>query len=272
MNDHEEMWFGLQEGIRIVQEAHSGSELMDLAGGIDIFKKISLEYRKFIGLFSTQKAMDVYVICFSEYDWQEQPDGLLSMWRGYGANGAGVALVFNTRFVTLTPGSPFLLTKVRYGTRSDRAEWLKDSFARCLTLLRDKGDGGNYEHLWHTAWHMFRLTLYQSLSSKHPGFAEENEWRMVYLGDLDNHKLFNDQRTYYIRGNTVEPKLKFPIKPSPLEPQQNWNLDTILDRVVLGPTHYSSFAMTSVRRMLESCGKRSFGGKLWASEIPYRAV
>ena len=131
------------------------------------------------------------------------------MWRGYGANGNGVALVFNTRFVTTQEGSPLLIAKVRYGSRQERADWLMEFFTKCLTILKTRGTNTNPQHIWHTAMNMFRLTLYQSLSSKHPGFAEEDEWRIVYLSDLDRHNLFKDRRHYYIRGNTIEPKLNF---------------------------------------------------------------
>ena len=210
MNDHEEMWFGIREGIRIVQEASAGSPLTDLAGGPETFNQIVRNYIGFIQVFDTKIATDVYIFCLSKYDWKTQPDGLLSMWRGYGANGNGVALVFNTRFVTTQEGSPLLIAKVRYGSRQERADRLMESFTKCLTILRARGTNTNPQHIWHTAMNMFRLTLYQSLSSKHPGFAEEDEWRIVYLSDLDRHNLFKDRRHYYIRGNRIEPRLKFP--------------------------------------------------------------
>jgi hypothetical protein len=123
-----------------------------------------------------------------------------------------------------------------------------------------------------TAWHMFRLTLFHSLSAKHPGFREENEWRIVYLSDLDTQKLLTGQRSYLIRGNTVEPRLKFPIEPLKIEPPQEWTFNSILDRIVLGPTHSSSaFTMSSVRQMLECIGRPEFASKVWASRISIQA-
>ena len=55
----------------------------------------------------------------------------------------------------------------------------KKSFAKCLTLLNVHGM--TPQHAGVTAWNMFRLTLYHSLSSKHPGFKEENERRLIPL-------------------------------------------------------------------------------------------
>lgn len=94
---------------------------------------------------------------------------------------------------------------------------------------------------------------------------------MVYFGDMDLRGLLKDRRSYLIRGNTVEPKLKFPIAPLKLSPPQTWDLDSIVDRIVLGPTHASSLAFNSAKRMLECLGKPELAKKLWVSEIPYRA-
>ena len=234
---------------------------------------------EFIRVFDTQVATDVFVFCLSEYEWAKQPDGLLSMWRGHGANGNGVALVFNTGFLTTVPGSRLLISKVRYGTAEERANWIKEFFVKCLTLFNTHGS--TPQHTGLTAWNMFRLTLYHSLSTKHPdhslstkhpGFKEENEWRIVYLRDLDQHSLLKDKLSYYIRGNTVEPKLKFPIEPLKLEPRQDWTFNSILDRIVLGPTHASFLALSSAKRMLECLGKPEFAEKLWVSQIPDRPI
>lgn len=256
MNDHEEMSFGIREGIRIIQEASAGSTFSDLAGGIDNFNKLSQHYLSFIRVFNTEVSKDVYVFCLSEYDFLTQRDGRLSMWRGYGANGNGVALVFNTSFLTTAKDSPLLIGKVRYGTAEERVSWVKGSFNKCLMILND--NGVTAQNMWRTAWHMFRLTLYHSLSSKHPGFKEEHEWRVVYFSDLDVHNLLKDRRSYLIRGNTIEPKLKFPIEPLKLEPPQALSFESILEKIVIGPTHASSLAFSSAQRMLECLGKPEF--------------
>jgi hypothetical protein len=80
---------------------------------------------------------------------------------------------------------------------------------------------------------MFQVALYYSLLSKHTGFAEEEEWRIIYYPDRDVNCLMKDRLGYFRRGNTIEPKLKFPIEPLHLEPRQSRTFDGILDR--LGP-------------------------------------
>jgi hypothetical protein len=270
MNDQEEMRFGISEVRRILELASAGSPLSDLAGGIDNFNRILQLYNEFIKRFDENVAFDTYVFCLSEYNPQDQPDGRLSMWRGYGANGNGVALVFNTGFVTPVEGSPLLIGKVRYADAKQRADLIENSFRECLELLSKHPISG--QTMWVTAWNMFRMALYHALLSKHPGFKEEEEWRIIYLKDLDKNELMKDRFGYFIRGTTVEPKLKFPIQPLQLEPRQEWTFDGILERIVLGPTHATPLAVASAKRMMESLGRREFVKKIWVSQIPYRHI
>jgi hypothetical protein len=85
MNDYEEMQFGIEEGVRILKES-AGSTFTDLMNGSDNFDKLLQHYLHFIDVFKNKISMDVYVFCLSEFDSANQPSGLLSMWRGYGAH------------------------------------------------------------------------------------------------------------------------------------------------------------------------------------------
>jgi hypothetical protein len=104
------------------------------------------------------------------------------------------------------------------------------------------------------------------------GFEEEEEWRIIYMPDRDVKGLMKGRLGYFRRGNTLEPKLRFPIQPLLLESRQSWTFETILDRIVLGPTHASALARRSAGRMLERLGKPEFANKIWVSEIPYRPI
>jgi hypothetical protein len=55
------------------------------------------------GEFSESRSVDTYIFCLSEYDEANEKEGLLSMWRGYGQNGNGAALVFNPAKIVEIP-------------------------------------------------------------------------------------------------------------------------------------------------------------------------
>lgn len=55
---------------------------------------------------------------------------------------------------------------------------------------------------------MFSLMEIYSLISKHPGFSEENEWRIIYLPERDTRNILKDSFHYVIGNHGVELKLK----------------------------------------------------------------
>jgi hypothetical protein len=270
MNDFQEMRFGIFEGQKIMSQLGQDSRVLSSVGGLDNFGVISKSYQEAFRNFDVNHSFDVYVFCLSEYDWVGQPDGRLSMWRGYGANGQGAAIVFNTQFITVVPDSPLLIAKVNYAPNSDRINWINSAFNRCLDILISNEI--TQLNLSITGANMFQLMLFESLVSKNPGFKEEEEWRIIYMPDRDVRDLMKDQKSYLRRNNTLEPKLRFPIVPLNLEPRQTWTTNSIIDRIVFGPTHASALAINSAKRMFESLDKPELKNKIWVSEIPYRPI
>jgi Protein of unknown function (DUF2971) len=58
------------------------------------------------------------------------------MWRGYGGNGSGVAIVYDTEQLPVWEESPLIIRKVEYGTDEDRIDRLKP---RITQLRRSSG-------------------------------------------------------------------------------------------------------------------------------------
>jgi hypothetical protein len=216
--------------------------------------------------FDVEHALNVYVFCLSEHDPQ-QSDGRLSMWRGYGGNGNGVALVFKTDFITFREDSPLLIAKVLYASEEERIEWLRAKFVEAVAVLKTHPIPDDKLHI--VAYQIFTLMLIYSLISKHHGFSEENEWRIIYLPERDVHKILSGGFHYVIGSHGVEPKLRFKIKPLEIPPMETWTFDSILHQIILGPGVSAPLSANAIRRMLDVNGKPEF--KLWPSAIPLRA-
>lgn len=116
MNDVEELKFGMTESLNAFQ-VHAG--IAD-ACGTDIRRKILTDRipRSYLE-YEEVHDFDTYVFCFSERK-KDDTDGLLSMWRGYGRNGTGIAFVVDTGRINLNPASPFLIAPSNM--RLDRRE------------------------------------------------------------------------------------------------------------------------------------------------------
>lgn len=264
MNDLQEIRFGMLEGSKAFNEICLEPDFISAIGSEKRVKILNQSFQDNFSNFDAKQVLDTYVFCFSEHEPRNY-DGLLSMWRGYGANGHGVALVFNTDFIQTRAGSPLLIAKVRYESNEERIDWIKLAFRFCAEKLRDFVVPD--EELFYVAYHMFTLMKISSLLSKHDGFKEEAEWRIIYLPDRDEHRLFTNHFSYIIGKNGIEPKLKFKIEPLKIDPIDTWTFHDILDRIILGP----SFSWPPlVDRMFDVLNRSEFKNKVVASKIPLR--
>jgi hypothetical protein len=266
MNDLEEMRFGMNQGRTTFMANDAIAKLCASQPRLD---RMQQAFDRYQGEFDIDHALDVYIFCLSEHR-ANNTDGLLSMWRGYGEQGNGAALVFNTDFVTMKSDSPLIMAKVQYDTGQKRLEWLDQNITKYCRSL----DGARIpdDSLDIIAYHMFFLVKIFALTFKHSGFCEEREWRIIYMPDRDPGGVLRDRLSYAIGRHGVEPKLKFKIGPlPPIEPHETWTFATILDKIILGPSAVTSpLAQRSFRRMLQAIEKPEFCDKVIASTIPLR--
>jgi Protein of unknown function (DUF2971) len=267
MNDLQEMRFGMLEGRKALDELFLVPQIITACGSSERAAIIQKWFHHYFNDFDMNQIFDVYVFCLSEHD-PKNADGLLSMWRGYGGNGMGAALVFKTDFVTLSEVSPLMIAKVKYASEQDRVASMKETFTNCVDVLKRHQIPD--EKLYFVSYNMFTLMKFYSLLSKHHGFAEENEWRIIYLPDRDVNGLFKEQFSYAIGKNGIEPKLRFKIEPLATETDATWTFHSILDRIILGPSISSPLALNSARRLFDTLNKPEFKQKLWPSSIPLR--
>jgi Protein of unknown function (DUF2971) len=255
MNDLEEMRFGMNEGRT---KFMTNAAIASLCASQPRFDGMQQAFDRYQGQFDIDHALDVYVFCLSEHD-VDNTDGLLSMWRGYGGQGNGAALVFNTDFITVKSDLPLIVTKVKWLDRKIT------EYCRSLDRARVSDD-----KLWIIACYMFTLVKIFALTFKHSGFSEEREWRIIYTPDRDPGGILKDRLSYAIGRQGVEPKLKFKIEPLPTEPRETWTFSTIVEKIILGPSVASLLAQNSFRRMLQAIGRPELCDKVVASTIPLR--
>lgn len=121
MNDHSEMVYGINKATHLFLN-HEKMDTFPIPNFKDIVMHI---YEYYISEFETKHMLDVYIACFCQHDI-EDTDGLLSMWRCYGAQGNGVALVFNTGFISHSDSPIIYISKVQYKSNSDRDKALSE--------------------------------------------------------------------------------------------------------------------------------------------------
>lgn len=265
MNDLEELRWGMGASLDRCRRHAALASAFGCRQQDDVFRNV-LEHC--FDDFARKGAFDVYIACFAQHQSGDR-DGLLSMWRGYGANGNGACIVFDTGNLNEVPESPLIIAKVEYADRDTRIGWIDQIIDAFCDLV--KQEQWNDDELKLSARVLFERLLVFSLYTKHHGFREEQEWRLTYLKHRDYLGLLTDMLGYHIGPRGVEPKLKFKIQPLKGATDTSTSIDTVVHSIILGPTASADIHRLSVVRMLNSIGREALVSKLVASTIPFRS-
>ncbi len=265
MNDLEELRFGMSEGATAFRQSRS---IQDACAGTKEHEFLLDAFETMYAKFENQQALDVYVLCLSAHA-EGDSDGQLSMWRGYGNEGTGAAIIFDSAAFDKFDHLPLQTIQVEYGTRDSRRSKLA---AKLDALAAEIGKLERTDYNLHLAafvWIEFIKRF--SISTKHSGFAEEREWRVVYFKDRDYKDRLVNAVSYALTTRGIEPKLKLrrELVDEGLTPPT-----TILDliaHIILGPSHSNELAKSSARRMAECVNLPQLAPRIVASGIPYRS-
>lgn len=264
MNDSEEIKFVILQGVPLVLE-----EIEKTFIDKDFAKTFKNYFEFYHNQFADNHVLDTYIFCTSEHT-KDDEDGKLSMWRGYGANGNGAAIVFDTSKIKAVDNGLFVVSKVKYATKDERIVWLKSKISNFMKLLSNTEI--SKDKLYIPAHALYnRLKLF-ALFTKHNGFKEEDEWRIVYLKDRDINNKYSKMFDYFIGPRGIEPKLKLKIDALGEDSSDNLSLSTLIYKIILGPNVSSLLTKATISRMLEKHQKHDLIAKLCTSTIPYRPL
>lgn len=265
MNDLEELRFGINEG---ASELHRSEELREACRTEDNYNKLLGAFDHILEKFDSEYVLNTYVLCFSEHDPPDN-DGLLSMWRGYGNGGSGAAIVIDTSKISNVQDSPFIVGKVIYGTKEKRLAWIREKISDLAKVVASHARVD--DDFFYAAWAWFTRLKSFALFTKHNGFHEEREWRVVYMSDRDEHALVKPYFGHLVTDRGIEPKLKLPIQPIKGVIAEGVSLEAIVERIILGPSVASVLALNSFKQMLRNTGREALADRVVASGIPFRA-
>lgn len=266
MNDLEELQYGINVGVSLFLKS---AAIREACGRPERYDLLRASFQQAYDVLNLRDAFDIYALCFSEHDVDDS-DGLLSMWRGYGGNGKGIAIVFDTSSIPFVETSPFIINRVQYDTSVRRERWINtklDEFAEILNRAQIRDD-----FLFVAANTLFERIKIFSLFTKHIGFREEREWRLVYLKERDRDGRLFSMLDYFISQRGIEPKMKFKIGPVDGVTGDPLNLSMLVNRLVVGPSASSAMEIHALRRMLERVGKPEMLDRLVRSSTPFRPI
>jgi hypothetical protein len=266
MNDMEEVRFVVVEGARrfVISQ-----EILDAAGSDERRKLVKSSFDSHFNKFAEMHVLDTYVFCLSLYDANDI-DGRLSMWRGYGSNGNGACLVIDSSKIPRVEESPLIFSKVHYASAQQRMDWIDALISKFCSIL--KASSIPDDQLSTATYYFFERIKLFALFTKHTGFKEEQEWRVVYMPDRDTSDSLKKMLHYSIGPRGIEPKLKFKVGYISGVTSEGLTLSKMIDRIVLGPTTSSPLAKATLLRVLDLIEKPELKERVMSSSIPFRAT
>jgi len=272
MNDKYELIQGIQITNEIFKSIFKFKKSFILHNKIDLFNEYNL--------FNKQNN-NIYIFCLSEIKRNDN-NGILSMWRGYGNNGNGAALILKPNYLhnaLARFNSDFYFHKIKYCNNKSFERNLISIVEEFCALTRryEKLIVTNVEFSKLICQILFKKLTIESLTLKHIGFKEEKEWRLLFFkpNNINNIKLYN----CYLNEN-IELKLKLNIN-SYLEilstDASAISINDLFCKIILGPTALddthslrSKLTIESLKDFLNDKGLTKMAKNIVQSSIPYR--
>jgi hypothetical protein len=112
------------------------------------------------------------------------------------------------------------------------------------------------------------LSAFAAICTKHPGFKEETEWRVIHCPWWWASARL--QRDIVIIQGAPQPIYKIPLKDIPEENLRGIEIPAFLERLIIGPTEDPLATWEAFRDLLAKCGVANAHEKVVISNIPLR--
>lgn len=257
MNDFSEVRYGIE----LIERIFQGDLGDQFTQAVDEIHAGTRE--KVVGLLDGWQLdweLETYIACVSLHATEEDSRGRLSMWRAYGDT---ALVVRNTPMLAVTDDLGVYSTPVSYLSASEfeeRVRKLTESILINRSYLRDLGQDKLVGYLHN----FFFLT---AIATKHPGFAEEMEWRLFYRpSERVSNALVERQ---VVLAGVPQTIFALPLRHDPKNGLHSADIPSLLDRIIIGPTDHPYVSKRAFRRVLgEAHGVHD--DRIFISDIPLR--
>lgn len=268
MNDYKEIDYGRSQLINIFRDITNHSKLEQLIKKIDPNKNYT-DFYNVCEQYLKDIETRTYITCLSEHPSTEDNYGRLSMWRAYGRS-TGVALILSPVDLYTKPlkNNIFLTAPVIYSDKAffDILPNILDAFSSddMIYFFKQK----NIEDFFQI---LSRVIYVYILSIKHPGFAEEREWRIILSS-------FSEEDKQYIDKDILEADVKTDFG----HPEKIYKIDLkkfnfisndsprLLKKIIIGPSENANIIKDAFIHLFNSKGINNAEDLIQISDIPLR--
>lgn len=206
-----------------------------------------------------------FITCLSEHDQREDKLGRLSMWRAYGQDSVGVALVINKEVLFLEGNALNAFSSpVAYLTDEE----LLSDIDRIIANVAANEDWLKKVDPIHLQRTLFATLLFGVTSLKHPGFWEEREWRVIHSPDIFPSPVL--KQSIEIIGGVPQQIFKIPLEDFAVHRNVGFSPDKIISRLIIGPSNYPGQVKEAMVDALTAAGVKNAADRVVMSDIPLR--
>ncbi|BBD37073.1 hypothetical protein Amn_19530 [Aminobacter sp. Y103A] len=205
-----------------------------------------------------------YITCLSIHDKKKDAGGRLSMWRGYGGGAVAAAVVIKKHSVMNLPFG-IIGVKVEYPDEKgffESIDEIKDY------LIMHKNAFSSVPADIFIKFIVAKLQIILS-TTKHPGFREEEEWRLLYMPNMFKSDPLEALKAQAAPKGIPETIYKIPIGKA-LGPQAVATVDELVEQVIIGPCAEVDLAILAIKDALNEAKHRRWDKVVRSCGIPYR--
>ncbi len=261
MNDFMEV----THGFNCLNAAYKGETGKEFNALLDaVFPGFSDRLKNLFNGWLNDLKFNTYLLCVSEHEDNEDINGRLSMWRGYGS-ASSVAFVLNTKV--------FFGEADDFGAFSSPVAYCDDAkfeseFRKIVENVKKDASFLKTLNQDIVLGIIFQMLRIASVCTKHPGFHEEQEWRVIYSPNLFNSKYI--ERAHASLNGTPQTIYKIPLKDVPEIKLDGAEISKLIDRIIIGPTQYPMVMWEAFVGLLKGADVENAEGKVFVSNIPLR--
>lgn len=258
MNDFSEVTYGLG----LIQSVFSESEGARFREAVeDIHVGTIAKAAALLTDWERDWQFETYIACVSVHDESEDKSGRLSMWRAYGDT---ALVVKNTPMTAVTDDLGVFSLPVLYlseeGFTAHLAK-ITDAILINRKYLESLGQDVLVSYIHNM---LFRFAI----ATKHPGFAEEKEWRLYYRPSERISPGMTEE--IVVLGGVPQRVFKLRLANEPENGLHGADIPSLLDRLIIGPTEFPYVSYSAFSNVLKDSGVKDHDSKVIVSDIPLR--
>jgi len=270
------------------REIEHGFDLLRKCFGDEVKRKLFTEILDTCAPGATNKAIELfdqhltnirsstYIASISEHKSEEDLHGRLSMWRAYCGDAGRVAIVFKVPWHTdkLVMGIDAL--NIRFGPVVYIGENEFDSiFQQIMFNINESQDFLRFAGFDRISNSIFNMLFMSTLCTKHSGFQEEQEWRIIYcppvwkptLKQIEKNLMKSERK---VIGGVPQKIIIMPLNGEVDDVLEHFDLAYMFDRLIIGPTQYGWPMLEAFKDALQDIGVEDAHQKVFLSNIPLR--